>query len=207
MFTRKDLRYAFYVLTHPLDGFWDLKHEKRGRLSLSLFFLLLWFLTNIYESIGTSFLFNQQYGTPLDIRAEFRSVFLLFFVFTVGNWSVTTLMDGKGRYRDIVMVFGYASLVLTLFRVPLTLLTHVAAQSEIIYIRFLQGLAWALFFLLLFFGTMMIHEYTLQKAVATACLTLVSMAVLIFIFIVFYNIFAQLYAFVLALFKELRLRS
>ncbi len=207
MFTRKDLRYAFYVLTHPLDGFWDLKHEKRGRLSLSLFFLLLWFLTNIYESIGTSFLFNQQYGTPLDILAEFRSVFLLFFVFTVGNWSVTTLMDGKGRYRDIVMVFGYASLVLTLFRVPLTLLTHVAAQSEIIYIRFLQGLAWALFFLLLFFGTMMIHEYTLQKAVATACLTLVSMAVLIFIFIVFYNIFAQLYAFVLALFKELRLRS
>jgi yip1 domain len=206
MFTRNDVRYAFYVLVHPLDGFWDLKHEKRGKLSLALFFLLLWFFANIYESIGTSFLFNEQYGTPLDILKEFRSVFLLFFVFTVGNWSVTTLMDGKGHYRDIVLVFGYASLVLTLFRVPLTMLTYVAAQSEIGYIRFLQGLAWVLFLVLLFFGTMMIHEYSLGKALATACLTVVSMAVLIFIFIVFYNIFAQLYAFVLAMFKELRLR-
>lgn len=204
--TRKDVRYAFYVLTHPLDGFWDLKHEKRGKLSLSLIFLGLWFLTNVYESVSTPFLFNLQYGAPLNILAEFRSVFILFFVFCVGNWSVTTLMDGKGQFRDIVMVFGYASLVLTLFRLPLTLIMHIAAQSEIVYIRFLMGLGWALFFVLLFLGTMMIHEYTLTKALATAALTVVSMAVIAFIFIVFYNIFAQLYAFALAIIKELRLR-
>lgn len=24
------LKYALYVITHPLDGFWDLTHEKRG---------------------------------------------------------------------------------------------------------------------------------------------------------------------------------
>ena len=28
------LRYALYVITHPLDGFWDLTHEKRVPLQL-----------------------------------------------------------------------------------------------------------------------------------------------------------------------------
>ena len=27
------LKYALYVITHPLDGFWDLTHEKRGSIA------------------------------------------------------------------------------------------------------------------------------------------------------------------------------
>ena len=26
------INYAFYVLFHPFDGFWDLKHEKKGTI-------------------------------------------------------------------------------------------------------------------------------------------------------------------------------
>ena len=27
------LKFGFYCMTHPLDGFWDLTHEKRGTMA------------------------------------------------------------------------------------------------------------------------------------------------------------------------------
>ena len=34
------LLYGFYVLMHPFDGFYDLKHEKRGSLGAATFWLM-----------------------------------------------------------------------------------------------------------------------------------------------------------------------
>ena len=35
------LRYAFHVITHPFDGFWDLIHEKKGTIAAANTFLFL----------------------------------------------------------------------------------------------------------------------------------------------------------------------
>lgn len=203
---KNTFRYSFHVLFHPLDGFWDLKNEKRGRVSVALFFITTWFLTNILEQLATGFLFNPDYDIPLDIFSEFRSVFLLFALFTVANWSVTTLMDGKGTFRDIVMVFGYASIPMTLLRVPAIILSNVLVSSETIYYELLTGFATAWFLVLLFLGVMMVHDFSFAKAVGTLFLTIISMVILIFIAVVFYNIFSVLLSFVMAAYKELRMR-
>ena len=42
----------------------------------------------------------------LNSLQEIFSVILLLGLFTVGNWSVTTLMEGKGNFKEIVMVTG-----------------------------------------------------------------------------------------------------
>ena len=41
------LRYAFYVIFHPADGFWDLTHAKRGSLAAANFIVFLTLLTRI----------------------------------------------------------------------------------------------------------------------------------------------------------------
>ena len=45
------LRYALYVITHPLDGFWDLTHEKRGSIAAANTIVLLTVLARIKTSI------------------------------------------------------------------------------------------------------------------------------------------------------------
>lgn len=198
--------YSFHVLFHPLDGFWDLKNEKKGRLSVAFVYLGAWFATNVLGQMATGFLFNERYDVPLDIFREFRAVFLPFLLFAVGNWSVTTLMDGKGYFRDIVMVVGYASMPLTLVRVPAIVLSNVLASSEILYYTVLTGLAWAWFGVLLFLGIVMVHDYSLAKTVGTLLLTLAAMLVIVFLAVVFYNIFSVLLSFVMAAYKELSMR-
>ena len=49
------LRYALYVITHPLDGFWDLTHEKRGSIAAANTIVLLTVLARIMKLQYTSF--------------------------------------------------------------------------------------------------------------------------------------------------------
>ena len=53
----QSLKYAFYVITHPFDGFWDLIHEKRGSLAAAHTFLVLFLLTRVIKLMCTSFQF------------------------------------------------------------------------------------------------------------------------------------------------------
>lgn len=36
------LRYALYVIFHPFDGFWDIKHEQRGTATAATIILFLY---------------------------------------------------------------------------------------------------------------------------------------------------------------------
>ena len=201
-----DLKFSLHVVTHPLDGFWDLKYEKRGKLYMSFIFIFLWFITNIIEKGYTSFLFNAEYNLKLDLVKELRSVLLIFLLFCIANWSVTTLMDGKGFFRDIVMVFGYASLPMSVLRLLAVIFSNAAAPSEASYYNLIVNFAYLSFLVLLFTGIMMIHDYSFAKAVATTVVTIFSMFVLIFILMILYTIFAQMLQFGLMFYKELSSR-
>ncbi|NCU26993.1 DUF1282 domain-containing protein [Candidatus Nomurabacteria bacterium] len=206
MITKDSVKYVFHVIFHPFDGFWDLKHEKRGTVGAALLFLALWFITNIISQTSTGFMFDPDHDMPFNILKEFRSVFVFFLLFTAANWSVTTLMGGKGHYRDIVMVFGYASFPLTLLRIPAVLLSQYLTASEAVYYNILLGLAWGWFGFLLFIGIMMIHDYTMAKTIGTMVVTAVSIVLILFIYMVLYNIFSVIAAFVIAAYKEISIR-
>lgn len=201
-----DLKFSLHVVTHPLDGFWDLKYEKRGKLYLSFLYIFLWFVTNVIEKSYTSFLFNTEYNLKLDLVKELRSVILIFLLFCISNWSVTTLMDGKGFFRDIVMVFGYASLPMSVLRLLAVIFSNAATPSETSYYDLIVKFAYLSFLVLLFIGIMMIHDYSFPKAVATTAVTIFSMFVLVFILMILYTIFAQMLQFGLMFVKELSSR-
>lgn len=199
-------RFSKHLLFHPFDGFWDMKREKKGSLAYSLVLVGLWLISNILTRQVTGFLFTETTVATVDLLDEVRNVLIIFLLFTVGNWSVTTLMGGEGSYRDIVMTFGYACLPLSLVGIPLSFVTNLLTYSEAGYVTILQGVAmgWCLF--LLFFGLLTVHQYSFGKTLATALLTLVAMAVLIFIAMVFMELVVNMTGFVTALFKEIMTR-
>lgn len=99
-------RFSKHLLFHPFDGFWDMKREGRGSLIFALLLVGLWIVANILSRQVTGFLFTETTVSTVDLPAEIRNVAVLFLLFTVGNWSITTLMGGEGTFRDIVMTFG-----------------------------------------------------------------------------------------------------
>lgn len=202
----ENIKFAFYVIRHPFDGFWSMKYEKKGSFWFSILLLALLIVSNIFSRQVSAFLFNQQIYVPLNIWTEIRNVVLIFALIVIGNWSVTTLMDGKGNLKDIIMVCGYACTPVIISNIVLAIFTNVASYSESGIINFVNAVFWVWLFALLFFGTMTIHEYTFAKNIFTVILTIVSMAIVVFVCVVFINLIWQMVGFIAAAYQELQLR-
>ena len=104
------LKFAFYCLTHPLDGYWDLTHEKRGTYAAANTILFLTVAARVLQLKYTSFIFITVYWEEINIFLYIMSILFPLSLWVVGNWALTTLFDGKGRLGQVYMATCYALL-------------------------------------------------------------------------------------------------
>lgn len=183
-----------------------MKFEKKGNLFIALLGVFLFAFTNIFKQQVTGFLFNPLKFQSPNIVYMMTEALIIFILFSVGNWSITTLLDGEGKFKDIVMVFGYSCYPIALIGLPLAILSNICTYSESAFIEVFEVIAVIWFFFDLFFGIMTIHQYSLLKMFATTLLTIVAMMVLAFIYLLFFNLVSQMVAFVLSIYKEISFR-
>lgn len=202
----KSLGYGFHVITHPFDGFWDLKREHRGTLSAALTFAVLTVLMLVMQKQGTAFLFNMNRLEEVDMMVDIVTVGLLFILWCVSNWCLTSLMDGEGKMRDIAIFTGYSLLPLLLIQFPLILVSHVitAEEGTFYYVFSVFSYLWTIALLVL--GTMITHQYSMKKTLATTLLTLLGMAIILFIGLLFFSVIQQFLTFIVTAYKEIRFR-
>ncbi|MDE5819890.1 MAG: YIP1 family protein [Lachnospiraceae bacterium] len=206
MLYAEKLKYVFYVIFHPADGFWDLKREKRGSLSAALTFVALTVLTLGIEKLNTAFLFNENRISEVNVMVDVITVLLVFTLWCVANWCTTSLMDGKGRMKDIFTAIGYALFPIILIRLPLVLVSFCITAEEGAFYYIFGFIAYAWTAILIFMGTMMTHEYSLGKTVFTCIITVLGMGIILFIGLLFFNVISEIIVFVSTIYKEVRFR-
>lgn len=203
----KQLKYSFTLIFHPFDGFWDLKHEKRGSVAASLVIVALLCVQQIFKTQFTGFIYNPYYdGVSLNVFKECAIVLATFFLWCVANWSLTTLMDGEGTFGDIVMASGYAMTPFFLIGFPLIFLSNAMSEDfeAFYYLLFYISIGWSA--LLMLSSVLVIHQYSLAKTILTAVLIVVAMAIIIFLCLLFFNLISQMFGFVYGLYWEISLR-
>jgi len=205
-FSREKFHYLRRVLSRPADSFYEIRYWERGSVPLALCCVVLFSFSFTINRIYASFIVNNTNPLTVDGLFELSGVIMLFFLFCAGNWSITCLMDGEGRFKDIVTVTGYSLLPLLLLYLPATLLSRViAAGEEAFYFVILGlGVGWAAVLLLM--GIMTVHNYTLAKTLITLLLTFIAMLLLIFIALLIYDLINQVYVFFYSVYTELVFR-
>ncbi len=197
--------YGFHIIFHPFDGFWDMKHEKRGGLKGAFTVLAFVLFGFIYYALGQSFIFDPyQYG--VNFIMESLSILVPLILWIVANWCFTTLFDGEGSFKDITVASCYALLPLPLLLIPATLLTNVLSADEIGIVSLIVSFGYIWAFALLFFGTMVVHDYTLGKNIIMVVCTVVGMAFIMFVGVLFSGLVGKLFSFVYNIYTELALR-
>lgn len=200
------LKYAKYVLFHPFDGFWDLIHEKRGSLAAATTFLVLFLLTRIIKLMFTSFQFVNAPLQYLNVFEQVASLLLPFLILCLGNWSLTTLFDGKGRFSDIYMAMCYALVPYVLIQLPAVLLSNVIARDEGSFYTVLVGfsLVWCIF--LVFIGLMQVHDYTPGKTFIFLIATVLAALIIIFLLLLFFSLLGDAASYFISLYREIAFR-
>ncbi|MDD4113696.1 MAG: Yip1 family protein [Herbinix sp.] len=202
----KTLRYSLYVILHPFDGFWDLTHEKRGSLGAATVIFLMFILTQIWTWTYSAFPFYFPQWEYFNLFMEILPSAVLFLVWCIANWSLTTLMDGKGKLSHIYMATAYALTPYVLIRIPLIFLTYIFSYDEYTYYSVFANLSTLWCVILLLAAMMMIHDYTAGKAIFSSLLTIVAMMIIIFIIVMFFSLITQSIGYFVALYKEATFR-
>lgn len=200
------LRYGFYVIFHPFDGFWDLSHEQRGSLAAAHTFLGLFLLTYVLRLMLTNFQFISAPLQYINIYEQCASLLLPFLVLCVANWGLSTLFDGKGRFRDIYMAMCYALLPYILIQLPLVLISHVISFDEYAYYTVLASISVIWCVALAFVGLMEVHDYSAGKTVVFLIATIFGAMVILFLVLVFFSLLSDAVGYFVSLYREVVFR-
>lgn len=200
------LKFPFYVIVHPFKGFWEVKYDKKGKLSVALAILFLVSLASMFQYQYSGFMVNTHSPYSFNSLVQLRNVILPFFLWCVANWSLTTLMDGEGKFREIVVSSAYALLPIFLLFVPATIYSRFITQEETTFYYYLNGFAVIWFLYLMVISTMTVHQYTTLKTIVTICLTVVCMGFIVFLCMLFFSLIQQMYSVFFTIYKELQFR-
>lgn len=201
----QEIAYGFYIIFHPFDGFWDLKHEKRGSVRGAIFFIVLAIATFYYQAIGQGYLLDQ-YGGYANIWTQALGVLLPLFLFVLANWCLTTLFEGEGSFKDIFIAVSYSLVPLPLLIIPATIYSNFCITTETQIIGFIGTLAFIWLGLLVFFGTMVTHDYSMGKNVITVLGTIVAMVFIMFVAVLFTTLVGKIVSLITNIVTEIQYR-
>ena len=202
----EELLFVFHLWFHPFDGFWDLKHEKRGSVRAGTTILGITVVAFFYQAIGKGYTFNPR-GDYSTIFMQVIALIVPVLLWCVSNWCLTTLFDGEGSFKDIYIATTYSLSPLPLLVILSTALTNVFTESEGQMLTMLITIGWIWAAILLFFGTLVTHDYTINKNVLTVLGTILAMAVIMFVAILFSSLLIKMVTFVVSVITEISSRA
>ena len=201
------LRYSFYIIFHPFKGFWDLKRCRRKKMAPSAVLIgmtvLSLVINNLYRGVFLSPVRHDFYNIFTDII----TVLLPLILWCVSSCGFTSLMDSKGTFGDIFVSTCYALTPMILVYIPMTILSNFMTIEELpVYNTvILIAVVWTAF--LIVSGLMITNDYSVSKTLATCILTVLGIAIILFLSLVAYSIIHQISDFVLTVYRETSFRT
>ena len=205
---RRDyISFPLHLIVHPFDGFWDLKYDGRGKVRIALLIVMLVVVSSIIQSQYAGFLVNNNDPRNLNSIVQLLTIVIPFFLWCVSNWAITTLMDGEGKFKEILMATGYALLPLVLIYIPITIISRFMVMEETAFYYLMMSISSLWFLGLLFVGTMTVHQYTPLKTIVTMALTVAVMGIIVFLGTLVASMLQQMIEFIVNIYRELSFRA
>lgn len=198
----EELLYAFHLVFHPFDGFWDLKHEQRGSVRAGTTIMGIAVLSLFYNSIGQGYIFNPK-GTSQNVFMIAIALVLVVILWCVANWCLTCLFEGEGSFKDIYIATTYSLAPIAPFFIVATLLTNFMDTTGESIVTMLTTIAIIWVGILIFFGMLVTHDYQMGKNVLITICTIVAMLVIVFVAVLFGTLVYKMIAFVVGIITEI----
>ncbi len=201
-----ELSFSSYAIFHPFNGFWDLKREKRGSIRAATVILALFSFWIVIRAKFTGYLFMTKEAESVNTLFELLSIVLPLLLWMVSNWCFTTLMDGEGSMRDIYIASCYALTPYVLASPILFAASHVLTGEEMAFYTYADVVVWIWVIVLLVAGMAMAHNYTAMKTVLVTVLTILGIAIILFIALLAGNLVQEIYDYFYNIYEEIAFR-
>ncbi len=200
------LRIALTASFHPFENMQAVKYKKMGSLIIATALLVLYYISGVLEDFYTGFVHSnfsvENYNSILTLLGSVGVVIL----WVIGNWSVSVLAEGKGKIKEVYTVACYSLVPQILNSILCLIMSNVLLEKEAMVLTVITTVSMILTGIILCIGTMIIHEFDFFKFFWTAVLTLIAMAIVIFLGFMIVILLQQFFAFIRTVYIEVTYR-
>lgn len=205
-FSKEKWQYFFSCFGHPVDTFYWIRRQDKGSVPMAILLVFLFGCSFSANRLLSHFLVNDVDPRGVNSLFEMLGIMLFYLLICVSNWSITCLMEGEGRMKDIAIAVGYGTFPIT---IALTLSTIVSQFLDLEGAAFytiinVVGIAYGL--IVIICGVMTVHNFSLGKTIVTLLLTFIAMLIIIFIVLLVANMISMVVMFFRSIYTELVFR-
>ena len=206
LITNPKLSTMFSCVVHPFEGAKQVRYYDQGSALLATVVLVVYFIVSIINEIYTGFMYSMfdkgSYSAAFTILRTVGIVLL----WTVVNWGLTTLFQGKGTMKHVYMVTCYALIPLIIEAVLNTLLSNVLTPEEALVMSAIEVVCIALAGIMLCVGIMTVHEFGFFKFIIMTAVIILGMLICVFVIMMVFVLIQQLFTFIGTLANEVTYR-
>lgn len=190
-----ELRTLTRTLVHPFESFNDVKYKQMGSLKIAFILTFLFYLSGSAATIWSDFRYTSYDSASYNTLFQIVRTIGLVAVWSLANWGISTLQNGKGRLKEVFIVTAYSVFPIILYNLISIPLTHIVASSESTLISGLHILALIFSAIILTVGLMIIHDYSFPRFLITAFISLLFIILIIFVVFMIGILLTQFWSF------------
>ncbi len=206
-FSKDKWKYMFYTVSHPMDGYYWIRHANRGSVPLAILMVVIFSICFTINRLFASFVVNDMDPRGVDLWFELIGILSFYLLLCVSNWSVTCLMNGEGRMKDIAIAIGYGTVPISVVLAAGTVISQVVADDEQAFYILLLGIGILYGVIMILIGIMQVHNYSLGKTLATLFITFIAMLIIIFLLLLLSNLLGMVFNFFRSIYTEIIFRT
>ena len=130
-----------------------------------------------------------------------------FWLFCIANWAVGTIGNGEGKINEICTFAALALTPYILCSLTATALSNILVLEEESFLQVLLVIGGLWSGMLLFQAIRIVHNYSGLMTMGIILLTVLGIAIILFILLLLYALFQQMYSFVSTIYSELMYRK
>ncbi|GBF75703.1 hypothetical protein PA598K_04129 [Paenibacillus sp. 598K] len=203
----RQLRGVFRLMKHPVDGFGELRFNRRAGLIASGCLLALLYVALIASELLRSFIFHPRQINEVNPLVTLLVLVVAFGTWVVCNYLISSIFQGQGKFVDVVIGSSYTLAPYALLILPLTIVSNGLTLGEQAIYSFMNIglLCWTGFLLIVCVKE--IHNFDLGEALRNIVLTVLFAAAVWVLLFIFFGMNVQLFDFITQVMEELKFRA
>ena len=202
LITNPKLKLLFQAPFHPFNSFDELKYKKMGSWKIAIVLTVLFYIASVLNVTSTGFLFSNT------LLRNYNSLFTLFatiglvLLWSVCNWLVCSMFDGKGSFKDVYVSTTYCLLPWIIFLFLKVILTNFLPLATAGLIGGIETVILIYTFFMLAIAMIKVHDYDFFKFLLTGIVILFFMILVVFVILMCGILAEQFISFIADIYEE-----
>jgi len=198
----KELFYSTKFIKHPLDGFYEIKHQNTISWTSGILLYVWYFVLGILGAYFTGFSFNTQDTESISLLTIALQTVLPLFLFVICNYLITSITEGNATFKDVFIGTICSFMPVLMFMPILIILSNVLTVNEAFIYEAPKVVLYGWSIVLMFFMIKDLNGLQFGENIKNIVLTILTMLLFIAFGFLLYMLVNQLYTFIAGIIRE-----